>query len=66
MPRETRVSAAAPGLPARDQAFIDDFMALTPANKLVLAANLKQHGDEDCVQFAAAIRRHVATEEGGA
>jgi len=66
MLRENRVSAAAPGLPDHIQKTVDELMRLSPEEKLTLATNLEQSSDPDLIQFAAAIRRHVATEEGGA
>lgn len=56
----------APGLPERVQKMVDDLMSLTPEDKLVLAGNLEQSDDPDLIQFAAAIRRHVASGEDAA
>lgn len=63
MPRENRVSAAAPGLPANFEAEYRRVMDLSADLKLELARRLEAECNPDLIHLAAAIRRHVATEE---
>lgn len=55
-----------PGLPARIEADVRRLMDLPPDLKLELACRLEASGDPDLIRFSAAIRNHVATQEGGA